>query len=269
MTHDTHEEGVSEVVGAVLLVGLTVLGVVIVAAVLLSGPQTAEIPHATIVAGNASGTIALVHEGGDPLREGEYRVYLDTGNGLVDETANFTTPPGGVWSIGEAINNTGSTKPERVVVTAVTGGGETILAEPAFDGGGAAGFAPDQVDPGTVTMTPGPTATLQEIIVSPDIMTDMDWKDYFDFAAKIERDDIERVDLIIYNYDDDTSGPDRKINSANAYEMTKSDAYEFYYNRTIHITGSIGQPGDLISITVIAYNATDIIASQSILSMIQ
>jgi hypothetical protein len=83
------EEGVSEIIGVMLLIGVTVLAVAVVAAVFLSGPQPDEIPHATIVAGNESGSLALVHEGGDPLRKGEYRIYVDTGSGLVDGTGDF------------------------------------------------------------------------------------------------------------------------------------------------------------------------------------
>ncbi len=251
-------------IGVVLLVGVTVLAVAVVAALFLSGPQPDEIPHATIVAGNESGRLVLAHDGGDPLREGEYRVYIDLGDGLVDETGNFTGSEDGVWSIGGTLVYNGTERPERVVVTAASGSGETILAEPAFVSGGA-GFSPDPVEPG-VTEIPPPTP--EEIIVSPDMMTDIGWQEDFDFAAKIERDDIVRVDLIIYNYDDSREGQG-KITSAQAYEMTKNTALDFYYNRTIKIAGNIGKANEHVSITIIAYNKTGITASQSVLATIQ
>ena len=150
MGHCPGEEGVSEVVGVVLLVGLTVLAVAVAGVVLLSSPQPGEIPHATIVAGNnRSGSFALVHEGGDPLKMGEYRIYIDRGSGLADETENFTRPANEVWSIGGVLNHTDMgdanfTRFTRVIVTAFTGGGETILAEVAFQGGGKT-FSPDPV----------------------------------------------------------------------------------------------------------------------------
>jgi hypothetical protein len=142
------EEGVSEVVGVMLLVGVTVLGVAIVAAIFLSSPQPDEIPHAAIAAGNMSGKLILAHEGGDPLRAGEYRIYIDTGDGLEDKTDDFSKPEGGIWSIGESINYTGTEtlKMKRVVVTVISGGSETILSEPAFVRGGAT-FSPDPVEP--------------------------------------------------------------------------------------------------------------------------
>lgn len=270
------EEGVSEVIGAVLLVSLVVLGVAIVAVALFSQPPPSEVPHLSVVAGTTADntTFVLLHEGGDALTRGSYRIYVDEGSGLVDRTDEFTLAGDDIWSIGEKITYAGGGRPERVVVSVVdSGGGETVIAKPYGFGAARAGAYADAGGSGfvtpVVTVTPGPTPTPEEIIVSPEMVTDIEWQQYFDFAAKIERNDTERVDLIIYNYDDARSGPDKKINSAQAYEMTKNAAMDFYYNRTLHITGSIGHTGDMVSITVIAYNATGVIASQSVLSTIQ
>jgi hypothetical protein len=269
MTHDIHEEGVSEVIGAVLLVGLTVLGVAIVVAVLLAGPQTAEIPHATIVAGNESGNIALAHEGGDPLNAGEYRIYLDTGNGLVDETANFTTPPGGVWSIGEAINYTGGAKPGRVVVTAVTGGRETILAEPAFDAGGTTVFAPDLVEPGSFV---GPVAPSEDesaiIIVKPVTNSTATFthegtgngKYLADFSANVTADDVTRVDLIVYYYPDDSKD---KWMTQVYRNIPRYTGTIFTEQVTIQGNAHISN-GEVISVVFLAYNETSLIGMEAL-----
>jgi hypothetical protein len=48
--------------------------------------------------------------------------------------ATFSEPEDGVWSIGGALVYNGAETPERVVVTAISGGSETILAEPEFVG---------------------------------------------------------------------------------------------------------------------------------------
>ncbi|WP_083531396.1 type IV pilin [Methanoculleus bourgensis] len=266
MTRYPGEEGVSEVIGVVLLVGVTVLAVAVMAALFLSGPQPDEIPHATIVAGNKSGSLTLAHEGGDPLREGEYRIYIENESGFVDGTGSFSKPEDGVWSIGGALVYNGTEKPERVVVTAISGGGETILAEPEFRGGGA-GFSPDPVGPGvTQDETPVPGPTLEEIIISPGIGTSLEIgtsgnDKSFDFAAIIERDDTERVDLFIYNYD--------KFNKIDAGTMTRDETVAFCYNKTVDINGKIGDIGDRVSITVIAYNTTGVTVSQSVLATIQ
>ena len=152
------EEGVSEVIAAVLLIGITVLAVTIISVILLSGPHPDEIPHTAIVVRNEGGKFALVHEGGDPLRVGEYRIYIDTGGGLENGTGDFTEPEGGVWLIGGVLNHTGGANLIRVVVTVLTGGGgETILSEVDFGKGFSGGvfweegkaFPPDPVVPGT------------------------------------------------------------------------------------------------------------------------
>jgi hypothetical protein len=206
------EEGVSEVIGVMLLVGVTVLAVAIVAVALLSGPQPGEIPHATIVAGNESGRLALVHEGGDPLRAGEYRIYVENESGFVDGTGNFTEPAGGVWSIGGNITYNGTETLKRVVVTAVSGGSETILAEPEFVGGGegAAGFSPDPVEPGLVSNGGGNGSEKTPIsIVIPEIGTTMKFTQnghcYSPVTANVTDVSVKRVDFILYGYAADSS----------------------------------------------------------------
>lgn len=195
-----------------LLIGVTVLAVAVVAAVFLSGPQPDEIPHATIVAGiDESGSLALVHEGGDPLRKEEYRIYVDTESGLVDGTGSFSKPEDGVWSIGGALVYNGAGTPERVVVTAISGGSETILAEPDFRGAGA-GFSPDPVGPG-VTPEPGGSGNASSIqIVSPGEGEDMIFfsNDTTMMKANITSPDVDRVDFILYPFDQTQSNPNGK-----------------------------------------------------------
>jgi FlaG/FlaF family flagellin (archaellin) len=162
------EEGVSEVVGVILLLGLTVLAVAIVAVSFLSAPQPDEMPHAAIAAGNTSGRLTLAHEGGDPLRAGEYRIYVDTGNGLVEKTADFSEPENGIWSIGESIDYTGTGAPRRVVVTVISGGSETILSEPAFVKRGTT-FSPDPVEPGDTNGGDEPEESFIDFVINESV----------------------------------------------------------------------------------------------------
>ena len=199
-------------IGVVLLIGVTVLAVAVVTALFLSGPQPDEIPHATIVAGNKSGNLTLAHEGGDPLRKGEYRIYIDTGSGLMDGTGDFAGTGEGVWSIGGALVYNGAETPERVVVTAISGGSETILAEPEFVGGGegAAGFSPDPVEPGLVSNGGGNGSEKIPIsIVIPEIGTTMKFTQnghcYSLVAANVTDASVKRVDFILYGYATDSS----------------------------------------------------------------
>jgi len=155
----TDDEGVSEVIGAILLVSLAVLGVAIVAVALFSQPAPSEIPQVSVVAGATAEntTFVLLHEGGDALSQGSYHIYVDTSSGLVDRTGNFTLAGDDVWSIGENLTYAGSdiAQIDRVVVSVVdSGGGETMIAEPGYSAGvvDAGGYV-DEGGAGTVPST--------------------------------------------------------------------------------------------------------------------
>jgi len=250
------------VIGVVLLVGVTVLAVAVVAALFLSGPQPDEIPHATIVAGiDESGSLALVHEGGDPLRKEEYRIYVDTGSGLVDGTEGFTGPEDGVWSIGGALVYNGAETPERVVVTVISGGSETILAEPEFVGGGA-GFSPDPVEPGMTpvgTVTPGPVIPPSSpiLITKPLIQSEIDLKN-FNCTANITDANVTRVDLLVYDFNE------TEENKATVYTMSNSSSSPYIYQKTADIQGNPVKKGNYAAITVIAYNGSKAIGHDTI-----
>jgi FlaG/FlaF family flagellin (archaellin) len=259
------EEGVSEVIGVMLLVGMTVLAVAIVAVVLLSGSQPDEIPQATIVAGNESGRLALVHEGGDPLREGEYRIYVDTGSGLMDGTRNFTEPEDGVWSIGGTLAYNGTEKLKRVVVTAISGGSETILAEPEFvgRGEGAAGFSPDPVEPGVTPVSPGTPGSVTPpsspiLITKPLIQGEIDLKN-FNCTANITDANVTRVDLLVYDFNETKNN-----NKATVYTMSNSSSSPCIYQKAADIQGNPVKKGNYAAITVIAYNGSKAIGHDTI-----
>jgi flagellin-like protein len=260
MRQDRGEEGVSEVIGVVLLIGVTVLAVAVVTALFLSGPQPDEIPHATIVAGNKSGNLTLAHEGGDPLRKGEYRIYVENESGFVDGTGSFSKPEGGVWSIGGALVYNGTGKLKRVVVTAISGGSETILAEPEFvgRGEGAAGFSPDPVEPG-VTVTPGPGTSPSSpvIITNPSIQNPIDWNNESFYNATVDK-NATRVDLIIYKFN--IAG---ESNEVRVYNMENTTPETYY--QELKIVGKIAQKGDDVAITTIAYNGSKAIGYDTLI----
>ena len=139
------EKAVSEVIGAVLLISVTVLGVALVATTFFSLSGPSEIPHVSVVAGATDTTFVLSHEGGDALAEGSYRIYVDSGSGL-EEKEFILTGDDNVWSLGETLtyNYSGTTKPERVVISVLDQeGGEMMVAELAFGTGGDPGTGDD------------------------------------------------------------------------------------------------------------------------------
>jgi len=140
------------VISTILMICLVVVIVMIVATLILSEPLPDETPYAAIFARNESGNFTLAHMAGDPLKEGAYRIYVDTINGLIDETANFTGLKDGIWSAGEILTYNGMEELERVVITAMSGGTEMILAD-LGPGGRSRGTTPTE----TITPTPTPT----------------------------------------------------------------------------------------------------------------
>lgn len=253
------EEGVSELVGAMLLLGLTVIGVALVGIVFLSAPQPDAIPRAAIAAGvNETGSLVLVHDGGDPLKAGDYRIYVDTGSGLVDGTDTFTGLKDGAWSVGGSLVHNGPT-PERVVVTAVSGGSETILAEPEFRGGNGR-FSPDPVGPGVapvVTVTPTPTP--EDVIINlPKInesLIALPKKATIDATITLEQASYAHITL--YNYDAVKRGENNpKITVA---MMTSEALGDLYTSEEINLNGFTtgDHPNDRIAVVIIIYDSND------------
>ncbi len=72
--------GVSELIGAILLVSLVVMLMMIVTTVVLSQPRPGKIPELSAsisVNGTGPYDVYITHMGGDPLQGGEYRVVID------------------------------------------------------------------------------------------------------------------------------------------------------------------------------------------------
>jgi len=255
------EEGVSELVGAMLLIGLTVIGVALVGIVFLSSPQPDAIPRVSIAAGNMSGKLILTHEGGDPLRAGEYRIYVENESGLVDRTDAFTGLKDGAWSVGGNLIYNGST-PERVIVTAVSGGTETVLAEPEFRGGNGR-FSPDPVGPGVAPVSPGTppgpvTPPSSSVIITSPLIQNPIWNNDINYTATVDK-NATRVDLIIYDFNISSENHNNKV----AVFKMENTTPETYYQK-FKITSNTVQKGNYAAITVIAYNGSKTIGYDTI-----
>jgi hypothetical protein len=248
-------------VGAMLLIGLTVLGVVLVGITFLSGSQPEEIPHTTIVAGNSTeGHLTLANYGGDPLRVGEYRIYVDYGDGLADRTDEFNEPDDsdGFWSMGEVLVFNRQGTPQRVVVTAISGGGEIIVAEPIFSGG-TVQFSPDPVEPGVThgQETGGNDSSIQ--ITTPGANEELVFagpgqgNKRATMAAQTTLEDVTRVDFIVYRFDGahknekESIMRDVQVNTSGYYVWDDIQASPWLSN------------GDEVAMIAIAYNETEMI----------
>ncbi|WP_167815654.1 type IV pilin N-terminal domain-containing protein [Methanocorpusculum sp. GPch4] len=126
-------EGVSPVIGTILLVALTVVLVGIIGAVLMGFGMPEPAPIVGISIGNQGNIITVTQLNGAVLPAGSYTILVDG----VDKTAEF----GGDVDFGPGITLSWDSGSEAVgtvsVVYTGTSGGETVLAQKTIDKAGS------------------------------------------------------------------------------------------------------------------------------------
>jgi len=131
-----NSDAVSEIIGAILLIGLVVLGVAIIAVFIFAQPMPEEIPDINIVISNVSTPsgekIFIQHNGGDALSKAVFIVYTD-GTPLDNDDATIS---GGNWpfSLGETLEFNVTSAPENVRVI-YTGGESAAILKSAYQSG--------------------------------------------------------------------------------------------------------------------------------------
>lgn len=157
-----HSAGVSELIGAILLITITVMAVSVIGVMLLSqqGPQ--EIPNINFMTGTnaAQDHLYLYHNGGDTLTSGEFAVVLD---GQTMRTDYSISDGSSNWSVGTNLVLS-ITSPPKTVGLVYTGGrtGNVLLrsassnvASPKDD------ITPDNTP--EVPKYPGPTYIFNDV----------------------------------------------------------------------------------------------------------
>jgi len=100
------DSGVSELIGAILLVSLVVMLMMIVTTVVISQPRPEKIPElsASISMTNVSGlyNITITNTGGDVLQDGEYLVVIN-GNEESNYRDSTGAPKVDEWSFDKPI----------------------------------------------------------------------------------------------------------------------------------------------------------------------
>jgi len=118
--------GVSEIIGAILLISLVVLAAAIVGMFLLSQQTPTAVPNVNFMVGTDNRippTLYLYHNGGDGLRNGEFSVVVD------GDVKPYTITGGDdFWSLGDNLIVPLSTAPRNVqIIYNATGGGGVLL----------------------------------------------------------------------------------------------------------------------------------------------
>ncbi len=124
-----NEDGVSEILGAVLLISVVVLGLSIAGVAILSTPLPQKNPAISADITRMGNTIYIRHEGGDTLHSSEARIVVD-GN---DKTSSFLRS-GSAWSsfaVGDTLQYTDDQLNNRSSIMFVYTGGsaeQTIIS---------------------------------------------------------------------------------------------------------------------------------------------
>jgi PKD repeat protein len=180
------ESGVSETIGAILLVALAVTAIAIIGVMLFSQPPPQKIPAVETVISNEGSKIQITHNGGDTLRKEDFVILVD---GVPQPPENVfkggTDSSWESWSPGEALTIQYE-KPGSVRIVYSGAGASSVLSSAVFgpDGqptaqftitssvsGGPGTVSPDGIIPTfygttpTFTFTPGPNYHLQTITV--------------------------------------------------------------------------------------------------------
>lgn len=134
MTGNNSTDGVSEVIGAVLLISLVVAAVALVAVYVFSQPVPEKTPNVNFMVGTDNKvppTLYLTHNGGDTLTVGSFAVYVD-GN-----LKPYSVAGGGnQWSLGKnlVVPLSSGQKPQRIMlVYTQTGSGSSVIGSASAD----------------------------------------------------------------------------------------------------------------------------------------
>lgn len=101
-----HDAAVSEIIGAVLLIALVVAGATMVGVALFSQPFPTQTPKMTFLAGSDEyGTLIVYHTGGEELKSGAYRIWVNGTVWPADTIYNYPnlSSPAGNWTIGQGL----------------------------------------------------------------------------------------------------------------------------------------------------------------------
>ena len=165
------EDGVSEAVGAILLIAVIALGIGIFTVALFSQQAAPVLPSVTFnVTYGDNGSVAIRHQGGDMIPRDQLRIYIDNGTAVLGNEAltEEGTEDWTAWGIGDILvysppeSLPGAPevpKSEVLMVYADRSGGEYLLHTSEGWKGPIPGPTAEPSPTATVTATPTVTTT--------------------------------------------------------------------------------------------------------------
>ena len=164
MEHDKNcrnrESGVSEIIGAVLLIALVVTAIAIVGVGMLSQPLPEKIPAVDAIISTSGRDIQITHNGGDTLQKDEMVILVDG----QDQTANFLKVGCSSWqslSPGESLTVSYPNKPDNVRIVYKGAGASSVVSSAIF------GEAGQPIAPYTIMASTGGGGTINPLGAIP------------------------------------------------------------------------------------------------------
>lgn len=147
-----HECGVSEIIGAIMLISVVVIAISVIGVFITSQGMPEKVPALSATISVSGDTITLHHDGGDQLLSSQLGFVVD-GASLGPEVFTKNGQPWTTWAVGETLTASGlGETPGVVTVVYTVGSSSTVLSRADFTTGEGP-FPP----PVTTTVTPNPT----------------------------------------------------------------------------------------------------------------
>jgi hypothetical protein len=125
-----NDRGLSDAIGAIVLVSVVALGITVAAVAILSGPLPQKLPALNAEVTNTSDTVFIRHTGGDELIRGEYRILADGKDRTADFLLGSAVPAR--WSVGDTLQYhipAGEEIPGSIQIVAITGNSEQMILQ--------------------------------------------------------------------------------------------------------------------------------------------
>ncbi|MGD9937655.1 MAG: type IV pilin N-terminal domain-containing protein [Methanoregulaceae archaeon] len=123
------EDGVSEVIGGVLLIALVLIGAALVGTYVTSQPLPEKVPKVQFNIKEINGAIYLEHEGGESLRDKDFSIIIN-GNPILESSWYIEPDNDDLWTLGERIVIPAHSEAESIGLVYKGGSGETLLRAP-------------------------------------------------------------------------------------------------------------------------------------------
>ena len=126
-----NDHGLSDALGAVVLISVVALGITVAGMAILSSPLPDQIPAMSVDVTNTSDYLFIRHTGGDSLADGGYRILVYDKNGRISDFSSGGTVPVR-WSAGDTLEYhvpSGEEMPVSISIVAITSKGNYVIQQ--------------------------------------------------------------------------------------------------------------------------------------------